>query len=55
MSLTCPRGIRGICPRGIRMRHYNNELIKLCKKAFMNKDNDELGEWTDVNKVPQNE
>ena len=37
-----------------RMRHYNNELIKLCKKAFMNKTNDELGEWTDVNKAPQN-
>lgn len=37
-----------------RMRHYNNELIKLCKKAFMNKDNDELGEWTDVNKASPN-
>ena len=36
-----------------RMRHYNNELIKLCKKAFIKKDNGELGEWTDVNKGPQ--
>jgi len=33
-----------------RMRKYNNELIKICKKAFMK--NDELGEWTDVNKAP---
>lgn len=34
-----------------RMRKYNNELIKLCKKAFMKTD-DELGEWTDENKSP---
>ena len=30
----------------IRMRQYNNQLIKLCKKAFMNEGNNELGDWT---------
>ena len=42
-----------VCIRGHFEEYYNNELIKLCKKAFINKDNGELGEWTDVNKAPQ--
>lgn len=37
----------------IRMRHYNNELIKLCKKAFMNQRTNTIGEWQDENKAPQ--
>ena len=36
----------------IRMRKYNNELIKLCKKAYMDNDRDQLGDWIDENKKP---